>query len=95
MRAVLASVAAALLLPAASAFPAAAPMSLDSFCKNPRVVSTAYVGQDNNVRVDQTACDDVVSFAELERRQANNQCGAPCKSRQTHPRLWGWDTELV
>lgn len=77
MRVLISCVAAALLLP--TVYSAAVPLT--DFCTNPRVVSSYYVGEDNNVRVDQTACDEVVIPSQdltLERRQAN-VCGSPCE----------------
>ena len=53
--------------------------ALDSFCTNPKVVSTFYTGQNNDVRVEHTACDEVKNIKSLEARQTLNDCGAPCE----------------
>ncbi|KIP02237.1 hypothetical protein PHLGIDRAFT_37983 [Phlebiopsis gigantea 11061_1 CR5-6] len=73
MRTSFVALAAALLVP--SVYSAIVP--LESFCSNPKVVSTFYTGQNNDVRVDHTACDEVRNIAALETRQTNNVCGAP------------------
>ena len=80
MRVLISTVAAALLLP--TVYSGVVPLT--NFCKNPRVVSTYYTGKENDIRVEHTACDEVVIPAQdLVRRQAVNACGSPCKSQTT------------
>lgn len=87
MRASFVALAAMLLAP--GAYSAATIAPLTSFCSNPKVVSTSYTGVNNDVRVEYTSCDAVENIAELERRQAKNDCGAPCKHRRPIPRTTG------
>ena len=75
MRSSFVALAAALFAP--SVYSAIVP--LDSFCTNPKVVSTFYTGQNNDVRVEHTACDEVKNIKSLEARQTLNDCGAPCE----------------
>ena len=62
------------LVYATSVFPESVP------CNSPVVVSEAYIGENKDVKVETTICNDPVVSRELAKRQSSNICGATCKS---------------
>lgn len=60
-------------------------------CAKETVVSETFIGQDKNVKLEYSRCDDApyVSadghFAPAKRQTSSNVCGAPCKPVPARP----------